>query len=136
MRTPRITRAARARRRPRDAMAFLLALATVVLARLPRARAAWNLQELWDDEVMEYVQQYTGDLDAAGTPVDSKFLKWEQTGWYQLMKDRSSAGMDKVRARSDLSRHVVFISVPSSALIGDPPRRVSPLRPSSIPLAR
>ncbi|EEH57805.1 uncharacterized protein MICPUCDRAFT_67563, partial [Micromonas pusilla CCMP1545] len=101
MRTPRITRAARARRRPRDAMAFLLALATVVLARLPRARAAWNLQELWDDEVLEYVQQYTGDLDAAGTPVDSKFLKWEQTGWYQLMKDRSSAGMDKGKDQID-----------------------------------
>jgi hypothetical protein len=30
--------------------------------------------------------------------VESKRLRFEQTGWYQKLYDRTSVGMDKVRA--------------------------------------
>ena len=48
------------------------------------------------------MQQFTGDLDSAGTAVESKFLRFEQNGWYQILYDQTSAGMDKVRASTRL----------------------------------
>ena len=47
------------------------------------------------DEITPYVQQFTGDLDNAGIVVPEKILQYESDGWYQLLYDETSAGMDK-----------------------------------------
>ena len=65
------------------------------------AKGVWELEQLWEDDILQYVQQFTGDVDRAGTPVESKRLRFEQTGWYQKLYDRTSVGMDKVRAALD-----------------------------------
>ena len=41
------------------------------------------------------MQQFTGDLDNAGIVVPEKILQYESDGWYQLLYDETSAGMDK-----------------------------------------
>ena len=69
-----------------------------IAAMVPPAKGVWELEQLWEDDIIQYVQQFTGDVDRAGTPVESKRLRFEQTGWYQKLYDRTSVGMDKVRA--------------------------------------
>ena len=75
-----------------------LLIALLVAAKVPPAKGVWELEQLWEDDIIQYVQQFTGDVDRAGTPVESKRLRFEQTGWYQKLYDRTSVGMDKVRA--------------------------------------
>lgn len=77
-------------------LAALLAAALVTLQPVP-AGGVWELEQLWVEDIREYVEPYTGDLDDKGTAIDTKFLKFEQTGWYQKLYDRTSVGMDKVR---------------------------------------
>jgi hypothetical protein len=73
---------------------------SLLLSPLLPVGGVWELEQLWADDVREYVEQYTGDLDDKGTAMDAKFLYWEKAGWYQTMHDRTSAGMDKVRGRA------------------------------------
>jgi hypothetical protein len=91
-------------RRPRTMRAprvVVFILAVLAVGWTPRpADGVWELEQLYEDEILEYVQQFTGDLDSAGTSVESKFLRFEQNGWYQKLYDQTSAGMDKVRART------------------------------------
>ena len=78
-----------------------LLIALLVAASVTPAKGVWELEQLWEDDIIQYVQQFTGDVDRAGTPVESKRLRFEQTGWYQKLYDRTSVGMDKVRAALD-----------------------------------
>ena len=73
-----------------------LLLLAVMLATIPtRVDGVWGLEQLYQDEVLEYVQQFTGDLDNSGIVVPEKILQYESNGWYQLLYDETSAGMDK-----------------------------------------
>lgn len=74
--------------------ALLIALVASAVA---RGGSVWELEQLWEDDIVAYVQKFTGDVDSQGTPIESKFLRYEQTGWYQKIYDRTSVGMDKVR---------------------------------------
>ena len=72
-----------------------------VILLLKPVGGVWELEQLWVEDIREYVEKYTGDLDEKGTAIDSKFLRFEQTGWYQKLYDRTSVGMDKVRGAWD-----------------------------------
>jgi hypothetical protein len=73
-----------------------LALAALcVLCHLPLAGGVWELEQLWEEDVREYVQVFTGDLDDNGVAIDTKFLRYEDLGWYQRLYDRTSVGMHK-----------------------------------------
>jgi hypothetical protein len=85
---------------PRVVTSPLVALLALLSLLLPQADGVWELEELWEEDIREYVEIYTGDLDDKGTAIDSMFLKFEQTGWYQKLYDRTSVGMDKVRGRN------------------------------------
>lgn len=78
-------------------LASLLAALSLLLPQPRPVGGVWELEQLWVEDIREYVEKYTGDLDDAGTAIDSKFLRFEQTGWYQKLYDRTSVGMDKVR---------------------------------------
>ena len=75
--------------------ASLLLLAVVLATTPTRVDGVWGLEELYEDEILEYVQQFTGDLDNAGIVVPEKILQYESDGWYQILYDETSAGMDK-----------------------------------------
>ena len=64
--------------------ALLIALVASAVA---RGGSVWELEQLWEDDIVAYVQRFTGDVDRQGTPIESKFLRYEQTGWYQKMYD-------------------------------------------------
>ena len=84
--------------------ALLIALVASAVA---RGGSVWELEQLWEDDIVAYVQRFTGDVDRQGTPIESKFLRYEQTGWYQKMYDRTSVGMDK-------AFHIAVDGMPSS----------------------
>jgi|MDSW01.2.fsa_nt_gb hypothetical protein len=94
-----VARRRRATRGGGRSWALRVLLATLAFALMPRrATGVWELEQLYEDELRAYVDQFTGNVDPrTGTPVDSKFLRFEQEGWYQILYDQTSAGMDKVR---------------------------------------
>ena len=122
--------AASARAPANDASAarrgFILTVLAVGWTPRP-ADGVWELEQLYEDEILEYVQQFTGDLDSAGTAVESKFLRFEQNGWYQILYDQTSAGMDKVRALPAPPK----LSPP--ARLRPRPRKPTPLTPPPSP---
>lgn len=75
----------------------VLAALLLLLSQPRPVGGVWELEQLWVEDIREYVDKFTGDLDNKGTAIDSKFLKFEQLGWYQKLYDRTSVGMDKVR---------------------------------------
>ena len=71
-----------------------LLIALLVAASVTPAKGVWELEQLWEDDIIQYVQQFTGDLDNAGIVVPEKILQYESDGWYQILYDETSAGMD------------------------------------------
>ena len=73
---------ARATRGGGRSWALRVLLATLAFALMPRrATGVWELEQLYEDELRAYVDQFTGNVDPrTGTPVDSKFLRFEQEG--------------------------------------------------------
>ena len=86
-RRPRTTRAPRV-------VVFILTVLAVDGRAPPRGRRVGARAAVrgW---ILEYVRLFTGDLDSAGTAVESKFLRFEQNGWYQILYDQTSAGWIK-----------------------------------------
>lgn len=122
-RRPRTTRAPRV-------VVFILTVLAVGWTPRP-ADGVWELEQLYEDEILEYVQQFTGDLDSAGTAVESKFLRFEQNGWYQILYDQTSAGMDKVRALPRASEALSARAPPHP-----PPTKTHTLNASPVPVIR
>ena len=57
------------------------------------ARAAWDLAEVWDNEVQLWVQPYAGGRGEKGTVIENELMKWEQPGWPQVNEWRTFAKM-------------------------------------------
>ena len=74
--------------------ANVLLFSLVLLSTPTPTDGVWGLEQLYEDEILEYVQQFTGDLDNV-VVVPEKILQFEKDGWYQLLHDETSAEMDK-----------------------------------------
>ena len=84
----------RAGRAGRGGLAVLAVLAGLAAPRGGGlARGAWDLVEVWDDEVQRYVQPYVGGRDEKGAIIEDELLKWEQPGYPHINRWRTSAGM-------------------------------------------
>ena len=89
-----------ARRFLRGAPVLLFVLVLLAL-RVAPVTGVWGLEQLYEDEIAEYVTRYTGDLDTTGIVVPEKILQFEKDGWYQVEHDETSAGMDKGKKTVD-----------------------------------